>query len=291
MHEPNITILAGGMSSRMKKFADRARSADPVLLDEATRQSKSMIGVGSGQRPFLDYLLYTVQAAGYRHVVLLTGEHDTSIRHYYEEGRGRDAFPDLTMSFAIQRIPAGRTKPLGTADAVLCALDATPRWRGQQFAVCNSDNLYSQDALRTLLESDAPNSMIAYAQASLGLSSERIGQCALLKRDASGYLQDIVEKPTAEELASMGEDRGGASVSMNLFRFTYDAIVPFLREVPLHPQRQEKELPQAVRMMIARPPLAMRTYPLAEYVPDLTTVDDIAAVQRYVKAHASTIRF
>ena len=250
-----------------------------------------MIGVGADPRPFLDYLLYDVQAAGYRHVVLLTGEHDASVRKYYEEGRGQDAFPGLTISFVVQRIPPGRTKPLGTADAVLCVLDATPRWRGQQFTVCNSDNLYSQEALRTLLESDALNSMIAYDQAFLGLSPERIGQCALLKTDANGYLQDIVEKPTVEERASMGDQRGGAPVSMNLFRFSCDAIVPFLREVPLHPRRQEKELPQAVRMLIAEHPLAMKTYRLAERVPDLTTVDDVAAVQEYVKAHSSTIRF
>ena len=75
---------------------------------------------------------------------------------------------------------------------------------------------------------------------------------------------------------------------MNVFRFAYDDILPFLRKVPLHPERQKKELPEAVRMMVREHPLALRTYRLEEYVPDLTTVEDIPVVQQFVREHFST---
>ena len=154
------------------------------------------MGIGEGHRPLLDYLLYNAHTAGYRQVVLLVGEHDPSIRQYYEEGAGQELFPNLTISFVVQPIRAGRTKPLGTADALERVLDGTSQWRGQQLTVCNSDNLYSEKALRILLESGAANSMIAYDQAGLRVPAEHVTHWAVIQSDGDGYLRDIVEKPT-----------------------------------------------------------------------------------------------
>ena len=54
----NLIILAGGVSSRMKKQASETESVDSKLLADADSKSKAMIGVGSNYRPFLDYLLF-----------------------------------------------------------------------------------------------------------------------------------------------------------------------------------------------------------------------------------------
>jgi hypothetical protein len=86
----------------------------------------------------------------------------------------------------------------------------------------------------------------------------------------------------------MGEHWG---VSMNIFRFTYDDILPHLNAVPLHPIRSEKELPEAVRMMIRVRRKSVKTYRMAEYVPDLTTVDDIPQVRDYIGEKFSGVRF
>jgi NDP-sugar pyrophosphorylase family protein len=147
--DPYVVILAGGISSRMKK--SNAANLNPALLLDVEQKSKAMIGLGEHGRPFLDYLLENVDAAGYREVVVVAGDRDRSIQeHYGAEGRG-NRFRGLSLSYAIQSIPAGRTKPLGTADALLCGLTSRPDWSGARVSVCNCDNLYSVEALRCLL--------------------------------------------------------------------------------------------------------------------------------------------
>jgi hypothetical protein len=69
---------------------------------------------------------------------------------------------------------------------------------------------------------------------------------------------------------------------MNVFRLSYDRILPELERVPLHPLRKEKELPTAVKMMAERFPDEVLLIPVSEHVPDLTSRNDIAAVQKYL---------
>jgi NDP-sugar pyrophosphorylase family protein len=247
-----------------------------------------MIGVGSGHRPFLDYLLYNVQKSGYRDVVLLIGEKDESIKEYYKGKEQKAAFSEISLTYVVQPIPSGRAKPLGTADAVLCVLEARLDWNKKQFTVCNSDNLYTPEALKLLLNSQERNSMIDYEFEALRFPAERIFQFAILKTDSNGFLEDILEKPSEEDL---GKIKGRSGISMNVFRFSYEDILPYLKIVPLHPVRNEKELPEAVRMMAAEHSRSMKTYRRAEYVPDLTTVRDIPEVQKYVAQHFSGITF
>ena len=68
MYNGKLVILAGGISSRMRKplteSKGRASSEGilPVinerLIKDADEKSKSMIGVGRNFRPFLNYLLF-----------------------------------------------------------------------------------------------------------------------------------------------------------------------------------------------------------------------------------------
>lgn len=288
MHDPNIVILAGGISSRMKQSAAFAAGLDKAMTSEAKQKSKAMIGVGIGHRPFLDYLLYNIQAAGYKDVVLLIGQNDASVREYYE-GKSRPAiFSSMNISFVIQPIPEGRSKPLGTADALQRALEARPDWKSKQLTVCNSDNLYSIEILKLLLASPDRNALIDYDFKGLLFPRERIFQFAVLKTDSEGYLRDILEKPSGDQLKELGESWG---VSMNIFRFTYDDILPYLDAVTLHPVRSEKELPEAVRMMVKAHPHSVRTYRKAEYVPDLTTVEDIPHVREFLQKNFSNVIF
>ena len=279
---PNIVILAGGISSRMKNPTSASSALNRSLSKDAEHKSKAMIGVGENSRPFLDYLLYNIERAGYRHVVIVVGERDDSIRLYYER-EARKNFSSLDISYAVQKIPSGFLKPLGTADAVLVALNSMPSWKGEKFTVCNSDNLYSVQALQLLLEDSHDNAMIDYDRTALKFDSERITKFAVIKKDADGYLKDIVEKPSAEEMKQAADSNGRVGVSMNIFRFTHDNIYPFLESVPLHPVRQEKELPNAVKLMVHQHPRSMYAIPLSEHVPDLTTQSDILEVKEYLE--------
>ena len=275
---PNIVILAGGVSSRMKKALANAPNLDPSLRREAEQKSKSMIGVGKDSRPFLDYLLGNIARAGYRDVVIVVGERDNSIREYYERRENAERFSGLDISYAVQPIPPGREKPLGTADALLRAFQAAPRWKGQSVTVVNSDNLYSVDALRMLMRDAHDNAMIDYDRSALRFEQERIAAFAVIRKDAQDFLVEIVEKPSAEQIALVADARGRIGVSMNAWRFSYDLMLPCLEAVPLNPVRQEKELPTAVKMMVDQRPRCVFTIPLSEHVPDLTSPADIMRV-------------
>ncbi len=280
----NLVILAGGISSRMKKAVAVSVGLDPLLKREAEQISKSMIGVGEGHRPFLDYVLYNAREAGYRDVVIVVGEGDRSIREYYGGADEGNTVYGLTISYAVQRVPPGRTKPVGTSDALLQALAVTSRWRGKTFCVCNSDNLYSVQAFRHMLESPDPGALIDYDRAALEFEQERIEQFAVIQKSPDGYLLDILEKPEPEALGTMRDASGRLGVSMNIFRLSFDMIYPFLERAPLHPVRQEKELPVSVQMMVRSHPRSVRAIPMSEHVPDLTHQSDIPRVQAYLHA-------
>lgn len=271
----------------MKKSSVTVPQVDRRLVGEAENKSKALIGVGDNGRPFLDYVLFNARSAGYEDIVIVIGENDASMRaHYGEADRGNE-FHGLKISYAIQKIPPGRSKPLGTADAVSVALRSRPDWKGKKFTVCNSDNLYSVDVLRTLLRSVHPSAMIDYDREALQFGQSRIEQFAVIQKDREGWLAKIVEKPLPHELLEATAPDGRVGVSMNIFRFAYDSIVPILKLVPLHPRRNEKELPSAIMMMIenATEKRVMMTYSFAEFVPDLTNKDDIPLVQQYLQKH------
>lgn len=268
----------------MKKAAESAPGADPRLVRDAREKAKAMIGVGGGSRPFLDYCLMNIEKAGYREVVIVVGGTDASIRDHYEARAGADRFPGLSIGYVVQNIPAGRAKPLGTADALLTALRARPRWSGGTFTVCNSDNIYSVRALSALRTDGHENAMIDYDRDALGFPPERVSQFAVIRRDDRGFLADLVEKPAPAEIAALSGDGGRVGVSMNIFRLSYDVVLPYLESVPLHPSRDEKELPVAVRMLAVDRPRSVFTIPLSEQVPDLTRISDVSDVAAYLES-------
>jgi len=280
-----LMILAGGVSSRMKRSVEGASGIDEKLLAEAAHRSKAMLSVGAGNRPFLDYLLYNAKRAGYEEIMIVVGERSEVMREAYGNADAGNAFHGLTISYAVQRIPPGRSKPLGTADAVLCGMNAAPHWAGSSFTSCNGDNLYSIDALRLMRECKSPFALIDYDRAALAFDHARVAQFAVLRTNADGFLTDILEKPTEEELLASADARGRIGVSMNIFRLSYDLIRPYLESLPLHPERHEKELPRAIRAFISDHPRSVRAIPLAEHVPDLTGRDDIPVMQKYLRAH------
>ncbi|MBL0174315.1 MAG: NTP transferase domain-containing protein [Ignavibacteria bacterium] len=272
-----LVILAGGISSRMA----RSLAGTPGSVDRHI--AKGMIGLGEEGRPFLDYLLLNAAEAGLRDVVIVVSDRDDSIRAAYGPQDRDNDFHDLRVSYAVQRIPADRRKPLGTADALLQALRARPDWHGRHFLVCNSDNLYSTRAMRLLLALGDSGGWIDYDVRGLRFSDERIAQFGITGKDDEGFLTRIMEKPSLEELARERAAAGTVRVSMNLWRLPYDLVLPALEECPLHPLRDEKELPVAIGLMIARHPRSLRAVPLSEHVPDLTSAEDFDDVRAYLQ--------
>ncbi|MFH1612485.1 MAG: sugar phosphate nucleotidyltransferase [bacterium] len=310
-----IIVLAGGISSRMKKSSSEISSLDSSLIKDANEKTKAMIGLGDGKRPFLDYLLYEIKKAEYDEVIIVIGEKDFSIKNYYGEKLKNNNFYGLNISYAIQYIPKERIKPLGTADAVYQALIQFPEFKKSVFAIVNSDNLYSAKALKTLYEDSCENVMLDYDRDSLLFPKERIERFAVTVKK-NDYLVDIIEKPTSKQIEFAKDKNEKIGVSMNAWKNHYDALMPYLETVQKHPERDEKELPTAEINMVYNTNLRIFTRDFIErkisflrkfnnfliqeknlktikcifwkeHVPDLTSKEDILPAQNYIKENFS----
>lgn len=276
-----LLILAGGMSSRMKKEAENL-SIDDKLVEQANTLTKGMIGVGHEGKSLLDYQIINAQEAGMEEVLLLLHPDDAVTQPYYENRQTQGDLGTLTVLFARQHLAPDRTRPAGTADAVLQSLQQQPDWQEGRFMVCNSDNLYSVNALTQLWNCGFPNALISYDRDALGFPEERIKAFALMKTDPAGYLLEIIEKPSEEQVTAILQNQGRLGVSMNCFIFEAAQLIPYLEKTPFHAVRNEKELPTTVSLLAQEQPRSVGTVPLAEVVPDLTSKHDIAIVQAYL---------
>lgn len=286
MSNKNAIILAGGISSRMKKPAESDSGLSEKLLEESVSKSKSMISVGNNGRPFLDYLLYNITSAGYENVLIVIGEKDFSIKEYYGD---KKVFSKLNIKFAVQHIPEGRVKPFGTADALFQGLLEVKEWENQSFTVMNSDNLYTKNALKLLLESEYDNALIDYDAKGFEFEEERVKAYAVTVKNDSNFLTDIIEKPGEEQIISSRDNEGITRVSMNIFKLKYSMIFDYLKNCPVNPVRNEKELPTAIKNMLKNYPETLYCYPVCEHVPDLTNKDDIIPTQKYLEKHYTGI--
>tara|TARA_B100001540_G_C15681092_1_gene584834 strand:- start:18 stop:860 length:843 start_codon:yes stop_codon:yes gene_type:complete len=273
-----LVILAAGLSSRMKKSIS-SKGISSEAIEQANQISKGLIALGKSKRPLLDYLINNARISGYKSIYLIIGEDSKLFKTTYSNNPN---FSDLSISFATQYIPDGRVKPLGTADALVQAMDQYPQLKKISFSVCNSDNLYSVNALSKLRENPEINSFIAYDSKHLKFPEDRLSSFAVTILDNENKLLDIIEKPKKEEIDSFQDKRGVIRVSMNIFSFKGDQLYKYVKLCPIHKDRNEKELPIAVLNMIKDFPGSMQGIPMAEHVPDLTSKDDIVEIEKYL---------
>lgn len=253
-------ILARGLGTRMRADGDGAgTTAEQARV--AGSGLKALIPVG---RPFLDYVLSALADAGIDEVVLVVGPGHHALRDRYE----REVRPArLRVHFAVQ------AEPRGTADAVLAAETGVG---GRPFLVINADNYYPADAVRLAASLDTPG-LVAFDREALvrdgHIEPARALRYALLRVSADGWLEEIVEKPSPEIAATMGEH---ALVSMTLWTFDtgiFDACRHVAPSV-----RGELELPDAVAWAMSHGGVKFRVLSSALPVLDLSSRADIAPV-------------
>ena len=269
-----LIILAGGASSRMKKSIDPNLS--PEMSAQANLRSKGLIEVAG--RPFLSYLLDNVLKAGFKDVLIITGENSELFRSTYEKNKD---FLKLNINFATQYIPKGRVKPFGTADAVYQALIQYPELKNKKFCVCNSDNLYSIKVFRLLKESNHEQALIAYDRDKLLYPRERILRFAIMRFIENYQLTEIIEKPKEGKISEYVDKEKKVRISMNIFLFSGKVFFKYLEDCPIHHLRDEKELPSAIMNMIADNH-KLFGITVGENVPDLTSKEDISILEDYL---------
>jgi glucose-1-phosphate thymidylyltransferase len=196
-------------------------------------------------------------------VCLVIGPEHQQVREYY----GRLNSRRIAVSFAVQH------EPKGTADAVLAAEAFAAR---DAVIVINSDNYYPVEAL-SRLRTDCPGSgMVAFGRQGLlagNIAAERIEKFAIVQVDGSGRLVKIVEKPTPQQIAAIGQP---IRVSMNCWRFG-PAIYPACRAIKPSP-RGELELPDAVQQAMAADEI-FTVVQSDQPVLDMSSRGDIASIK------------
>ncbi len=201
-------ILAAGLGSR---FGGR----------------KQLVEVDSDGAAIMDILLRRAAAAGFSYaVVVVAPAMEGAVRAHLELMRGAPGSHALSTELAVQRLPAGRSRPLGTADAVLAAREKVHG----PFVVVNADDLYPADAfvlaadhLRTAAVDE--HAMVGFRVART-LTGNRPVSRALVHVDNArlvtareGTVVKDVDGLWFETDASVLPLRGDECVSMNMWVF------------------------------------------------------------------------
>lgn len=270
-----LVIMAGGVSSRMKKSLVQ-EDLNENIRQIAQTHHKSLIPLGENNPPLLYYHFRRAQQVGVNCIFIITPEENEGFQSFTNNPKIQEEFMGITIHLIPQTVPKTAPKPLGTADAIMQALEKESRIKEASFVVINGDNLYSKESLEELYRLPKhQQAMIGYNREALKFDSERIQKFAVLKMKNEKYLGYIMEKPTREEIQKSKDKDGNIRVSMNIFKLYGPDIYPFLQSCPLHPLRKEKELPTAIQNYILKNPNTFLVIPRNEHVPDLTSIKDV----------------
>ncbi len=109
---------------------------------------KQIEPLGPNGEFIIDYSVYDAIKAGFNKIVFLIKEENYDV---FKETIGKRVEPHINVAYCFQKndniptgykVPEDRTKPLGTAHAILCCKDEIH----EPFAIINSDDFYGKDA-------------------------------------------------------------------------------------------------------------------------------------------------
>ena len=246
-----------------------AASAAGLTTEQQTAADSGVKGMIPIGRPFLDYLISALADAGITDVCLVIGPEHERVREYYR----RDVeLTRVRIHFAVQE------KPLGTADAVAAAESFA---NNAHVLAVNSDNYYPVHTLRALRELGSPGVAVFERDALVRLSNidaDRIARFSVVRIDDKGMLAQIIEKPGADVIASLGND---VFVGMNSWSLPPE-IYRACRSVPTS-ERGELELQDAVQFARDVMGVEFRVLSFHDGVLDLSSRGDIASVSAQLR--------
>lgn len=224
-----LVVLAAGMGSRFGGL-------------------KQIEPFGPNGEFIIDYSVYDAIKAGFNKVVFIIKEENYEL---FKDTIGKRIEKHIKVEYAFQnfnniplgyKVPEDRVKPLGTAQAVLCAKE----YVHENFAMINADDFYGRDAfiraydyLSNIDENSNKYGMIGYKTSNTLTENGSVkrGICETLD---NGYLVKITEskvyrdngKIIAEPLS--GDDSfivsDDTTVSMNFLLFT-PTIFDYIEEL------------------------------------------------------------
>jgi UTP-glucose-1-phosphate uridylyltransferase len=259
---PTLLILAAGMGSRYGGL-------------------KQIDAVGPSGETILDFSVYDASRAGFGQIVFVIRR---DIEDAFRQSIGARFEQRVPVKYVFQEIddlppgftvPAGRTKPWGTTQAVLAAAEVIH----EPFAVINADDFYGQESFqslsRHLLTESSGYAMIGFI---LRNTLSEFGSVArgISAVDENGYLASVVEVTGIERDSGEIKAAGGIPlsgdeiVSMNMWGFTprvFDQLRAYFEsflEANSLDQRAECYLPNAVNSLVHSGESRVRVLPTSE---------------------------
>lgn len=258
-----LVILAAGMGSRYGGL----KQIDPV------RDSGEFI---------LDFSVFDAIRTGFSKVVFVIKEENLDA---FRDTVGKRIEPYVAVEYVFQSLddlpegfscPEGRTKPFGTAHALLAARNAV----NEPFAVINADDFYGRNAYLLLSEhlSGAKNGeycMVGYPLKNTLTENGSVSR-GVCETEESGYLKKVTERtkivPAGDHAVyTEGENSYPLAldtvVSMNCWGFTpeifplvAEGFKTFLASPASDPMKREYYLPFAVQELMDAGKCRVRVY-------------------------------
>ncbi len=291
MAGPQLVVMAAGIGSRYGGL----KQIDPV---------------GPSGEIVIDYAVHDALKAGFDKVVFIIRR---DIKDVFRRKVGEAVERRVETAYVLQglddlpkgfELPPGRTKPWGTAHAVLCAKDAVTA----PFAVINADDFYGPgafkalgEALRNVVDDERTYNycMVGYRLRNTLTEHGHVarGVCTATE---DGFLADLVERTKirkfgdavryTEDGNNWTEIPADSIVSMNMWGFTpsvfeeLEARFPRFLEENIDDPRAEFFVPTVVNELIQEGRARVRILPTDEKWLGVTYQQDKPRVKEAILA-------
>lgn len=241
---PAAVILAGGLGTRFGG-------------------TKHLAAVGADGTAIIDVLIRRAAAAGFSKAVIVVAPGAGDAVRAHIDGH-RDGASSLPIELVVQPAVVGRSKPAGTAHALLATRDSV----GGACAVMNADDLYPADAFGALCRhlregAESEHALVGF-RVGRTLVGDRSVSRALVEADADSVLVAIHEGSIAPAPEHDGlRFSSGSSVhpvtadqivSMNMWGFrapVFDELERAVGDALASAGDEEVYLPVVVAAMVA----------------------------------------
>ncbi|GFI19408.1 MAG: nucleotidyltransferase [Lachnospiraceae bacterium] len=293
MKKPVLVIMAAGMGSRYGGL----KQIDPV-------DAQGHI--------IMDFSIYDAVKAGFEKVVfIIKKENEADFRSCIGDRMEKQiqveyVFQDINNLPEGFKVPEGRTKPWGTAHAVLSCLPVIDG----PFAVINADDYYGQQAFRMIYDFLASHedkekyqyTMVGYLLENTLTENGHVAR-GVCETNEAGKLTEITERVRIEKREdgpAYTEDEGNTwtglakdtVVSMNMWGFTksvleeiHDRFASFLKaSLPENPLKCEYFLPFVVDELIREDKAEVTVLKSRDRWYGVTYKEDKPAVMKAIQA-------
>lgn len=293
MEKPVLVVMAAGMGSRYGGL----KQIDPV-------DAQGHI--------IMDFSIYDAVKAGFEKVVfIIKKENEADFRSCIGDRMEKQiqveyVFQDINNLPEGFKVPEGRTKPWGTAHAVLSCLPVIDG----PFAVINADDYYGQQAFRMIYDFLASHedkekyqyTMVGYLLENTLTENGHVAR-GVCETNEAGKLTEITERVRIEKREdgpAYTEDEGNTwtglakdtVVSMNMWGFTksvleeiHDRFASFLKaSLPENPLKCEYFLPFVVDELIREDKAEVTVLKSRDRWYGVTYKEDKPAVMKAIQA-------